>query len=67
MYKPRKRRRRRRVDLEEDKDGGEKGEEVEKVGEGWVRKRISMGRRKKSVDSERLAKRMKFIMYMGGQ
>ena len=24
-------------------------------------------RRKKSVDSERLAKRMKFIMYMGGQ
>lgn len=67
MYKPRKRRRRRRVDLEEDKDGGEKGEEVEKVGEGWVRKRIRMGRRKKSVDSERLAKRMKFIMYMGGQ
>lgn len=43
MYKPRKRRRRRRVDLEEDKDGGEKGEEVEKVGEGWVRKRIRMG------------------------
>lgn len=42
MYKPRKRRRRRRVDLEEDKDGGEKGEEVEKVGEGWVRKRIRM-------------------------
>lgn len=67
MYKPRKRRRRRRVDLEEDKDGGEKGEEVEKVGEGWVRKRIRMGRRKKSVDSERLAKRMKFIMYKGGQ